>query len=74
MAATKVALRPKRNIRCDLDMFRTLFYDATEDEFLPQSPPHISPSCGGVAQSAERGPHKPYAGGSSPPAATIDFR
>ena len=34
---------------------------------------HAFPFRGGVAQSVERGSHKPYVGGSSPPAATINF-
>ncbi len=35
---------------------------------------HAFPFRGGVAQSVERGSHKPYVGGSSPPAATNSHR
>ncbi len=34
----------------------------------------VFPHEGGVAQLAERGSHKPYVGGSTPPAATIFYR
>ena len=58
-------------LQCELDTSLSLFYDASQPELrFPQQHIYAPAVHGGVAQSVERGSHKPYVGGSSPPAAT----